>query len=92
MPKPRTAKPAGPEAAIFGARLQALRQKRGLSTQALAEAAEMSPTYVSNMETGVKVPSLTTLVRLAAALECKVTDLVRTFDAHDLRELTPKRQ
>lgn len=92
MPKARTAHPAGPEALIFGARLQQLRTKRGLTTQALAQAADMSPTYVSNLEVGVKVPSLTTLVRLAAALECKVTDLVRPFDAHDLLTLIPKRK
>jgi transcriptional regulator with XRE-family HTH domain len=82
----------GPEAAIFGARLQELRKKRGLSTQALADVADMSPTYVSNLETGVKVPSLTTLVRLAAALRCKVCDLVRPLDAHDPATLLPKRK
>lgn len=91
MPKPRTAQPVGREAAIFGARLQELRKKRGLSTQALADVADMSPTYVSNMETGLKVPSLTTLVRLAAALRCKVGDLVRPLDAHDPATLIAKR-
>ena len=92
MPKARTAKPSGPEAVIFGARLQQLRTKRGLTTQALAEAADMSPSFVSNLEVGVKVPSLTTWVRLAVALECKVTELVRPFDAHDLQTLIPKRK
>ncbi len=92
MPKARTAKPSGPEAVLFGSRLQQLRTKRGLTTQALAEAADMSPSFVSNLEVGVKVPSLTTLVRLAVALECKVTDLVRPFDAHDLQTLIPKRK
>jgi hypothetical protein len=47
----------------------------------------MSHSFVSNLEVGVKVPSLTTLVRLAAAPECKVTELVRPFDAHDLATL-----
>lgn len=92
MPKPRTAQPVGREAAIFGARLQALRKKRALSTQALAEVADMSPTYVSNLETGTKVPSLTTLVRLAAALGCKVVDLVRPLDEHDPATLIAKRK
>ena len=92
MPKARTVQPSGPEAVIFGARLQQLRTKRGLTTQGLAEAADMSPSFVSNLEVGVKVPSLTTLVRLAAALECRVTDLVRPFDAHDLLTLIPKRK
>jgi transcriptional regulator with XRE-family HTH domain len=82
----------GREAAIFGARLQELRKKRGLSTQALADVAEMSPAFVSNMETGTKVPSLTTLVRLAAALRCKVVDLVRPLDEHDAATLIAKRK
>jgi transcriptional regulator with XRE-family HTH domain len=77
---------------IFGARLQELRNKRGLTIQALAETADMSQTYVSNLEVGVKVPSLTTLIRLAAALHCKVADLVRTIDAQDPQSLIPKRK
>jgi helix-turn-helix protein len=32
--------------------------------------------YISDMERGVKVPSLTIVIRLAVALECKVMDLV----------------
>jgi transcriptional regulator with XRE-family HTH domain len=92
VPKPRTAKSAGREAAIFGARLQELRNKRGMTIQALAEAADMSGTYISNLEVGVKVPSLTTLIRLAAALRYKVADLVRTIDAEDPQSLIPKRK
>lgn len=63
-----------------------------MTIQALAEAADMSQTYVSNLEVGLKVPSLTTVIRLAAALGCKVTDLVRPFDAQDLLKLIPKRK
>ena len=36
------------------------------------------------------MPSLTTLIRLAVALECKVTDLVSIFNKTDLRALLPK--
>jgi transcriptional regulator with XRE-family HTH domain len=79
-----------PEGELFGSRLRELRQKRGLTQQAVAELAEMSLTYISNMEHGIKVPSLTTIVRLAVALECKVTDLVRGFDKADLRSLLPR--
>jgi hypothetical protein len=43
------------------------------------------------METGLKVSSLTTFVRLAAALRCKVGDLVRPLDEHDPATLIPKR-
>jgi transcriptional regulator with XRE-family HTH domain len=76
-----------PEAELFGARLRELRQKRGMTQEQLATAAGTAGPYVSDMERGIKVPSLTTIIRLAIALECKVTDLVRVFDRADLRAL-----
>jgi hypothetical protein len=42
------------------------------------------------MERGLKVPSLTTVLQLAMALECKVTELVGVFDKTDLRVLLSK--
>jgi transcriptional regulator with XRE-family HTH domain len=76
-----------PEAQLFGARLRELRQKRGMTQEQLAAAAGTASPYVSDMERGIKVPSLTTIIRLAIALDCKVTDLVRVFDRANLRAL-----
>jgi len=42
------------------------------------------------MERGQKVPSLTTILRLAVALDCKVTALVSIFDKTDLASILPK--
>ena len=81
-----------PEAEVFGARLKELREKRGETVRSLAEAVETSFTYISDLEHGRKVPSLSMLLRLAAALECKVTELVKVFNAHDLRTLAKKRR
>jgi hypothetical protein len=39
------------------------------------------------MEHGLKVPSLTTILRLAVALNCKVMDLVGAYDKTDIRGL-----
>ena len=78
------------EGELFGGRLRAIRQKRGMTQQALAEVAGMSLTYISNMEHGLKVPSLTTILRLAVALDCKVMDLVGVFDKTDLPSILPK--
>jgi transcriptional regulator with XRE-family HTH domain len=69
---------------LFGARLRELRQKRGLSQEALAERMGIPQTHVSAMERGVKFPNLLTVLRLALALECKVTALVKVFDSKDL--------
>ena len=68
------------EAEVFGATLRELRTKRRLTQGALANKAGLIENYISDMERGLKVPSLTTLLRLAAALDCKVTSLVAVFD------------
>ena len=81
---------AQPEAVMFGERLRDLREKRELSLRSLADLAGMSYTYISDMERGKRVPSLTTIIRLAVALDCKVTDLVGLFDKKNLRSLLPK--
>jgi transcriptional regulator with XRE-family HTH domain len=78
------------EAELFAARLRDVRTKRGSTQQALAEAAGMSLTYLNNLEHGLKVPSLTTILRLAVALNCKVMDLVGAYDKTDIRPLLPK--
>jgi transcriptional regulator with XRE-family HTH domain len=79
-----------PEGEVFGARLRELRQKRGLTQIDLAAESGLAGPYISDMERGLKVPSLTTLLRLALALDCKVSELVTVFDKTDLRALVPK--
>jgi transcriptional regulator with XRE-family HTH domain len=69
-----------PEAELFGQRLRLLRNERGITQAGLAETSGLIDTYISDMERGLKVPSLTTLLRLASALRCKVSDLVTVFD------------
>jgi transcriptional regulator with XRE-family HTH domain len=75
---------------LFGARLRELRLKRGLSQQGLAERVGIPQTHVSAIEVGIKFPNLLTVLRLAAALDCKATDLVRVFDKSDLASFLPK--
>jgi len=78
------------EAELFAARLREVRTKRALTQQALAELAGMSLTYLNNLEHGLKVPSLTTILRLAVALNCKVMNLVGAYDKTDIRPLLRK--
>lgn len=89
MPRTRKKEPLNRDGELFGARLKELRLKRGMTLQALADEAEMSLTYLSDMERGMKIPSLTTMIRLAVALRCKVADLVRTIDAEGPQNLLP---
>ena len=61
-----------------------------MTLRGLADVTGMSLAYLSDLERGLKVPSLTTLIRLAFALECKVSALVNVFDKQDLAKLIPK--
>ncbi|MEA2488328.1 MAG: hypothetical protein QOH21_120 [Acidobacteriota bacterium] len=76
-----------PEGQLFGERLRHVRKRRGLTQEELASRADLAGPYISDMERGLKVPSLTTVLQLAMAMECKVTDLVGVFDKTDLRSL-----
>lgn len=79
-------------AQLFGERLREVRKKRGETVRSLGTLAGMSHAYVSELENGVKTPSLAVIVRLASALRCKVTDLVDVFNKHDLSTLIPPRK
>jgi transcriptional regulator with XRE-family HTH domain len=61
----------------FGLRLKAKRAVLGVSQEELADRCGLHRTYVSQLERGLKSPSLNTLYALASALKVDVTDLVR---------------
>lgn len=79
-----------PEAEVFGLRLREVRQGRNVTQDALAVTSGLTKAYISDMERGLKVPSLTTILRLALALDCKVTALTSVFDRVDLPSILPK--
>jgi len=79
-----------PEGEVFGRRLRELREKHGVTQHALAAASGLTEAYISNMENGFAVPSLTTVLRIAVALDCKVTTLVSVFDKTDMVPILPK--
>jgi transcriptional regulator with XRE-family HTH domain len=58
--------------------------------QALAGRVGIPQTHVSAIERGAKFPNLMTVPRLAAALECRVTEIVSVFDGADLSDIVPK--
>jgi transcriptional regulator with XRE-family HTH domain len=77
-------------AEVFGARLREVRQQRGLTQVQVAERTGIAQNHISEIERGTRVPSVVTMLRLAAALECAPTDLVAVFDGVDLRTLLTK--
>src|SRR3954467_2841937 len=79
--KKRASQPKlGEEGALFGARLREMRIERGLTQPDLAGRVGTSASNISDLERGIKVPTLTTIARLAHALSCNVTELVKVLD------------
>ncbi len=75
---------------LFGERLRELRKKRGMTQVELADKSGVPQNHISTIERGAKLPTIGTLIRFAAALECKVSALVSIFDKEDLKKLVPK--
>jgi len=59
----------------LGERIRALRAEQGLQQRQLAEKAELTPSMVSQIESGRLTPSLHTLGRIAAALGVSIAAL-----------------
>ena len=70
----------GNYARMFGDRLRELRAAAGLTQRELAARSGTSCSAISNFEAGNNAPTLGTLVRLADALECNVSQLVDVLD------------
>jgi XRE family transcriptional regulator, master regulator for biofilm formation len=60
-----------------GKRIKEIRQERGLSVRALARKLETDHSYLSKVENGKVTPSLETLVKIADALQCNVSDFFK---------------
>lgn len=80
MPPPRRSKPRSPEHAALGEAVRRLRLEAEMSQEVLAEAAGTDLTQVGGIERGVRNPSYTTLLRLAAALDTSVGELTTLAD------------
>lgn len=62
----------------FGKHLQKLREEKGLSTRQFAYEAEISHSSVGRLEAGLSNPTMTTLIKIAEALNVDLNTLVLT--------------
>ncbi|MDR1219191.1 MAG: helix-turn-helix transcriptional regulator [Treponema sp.] len=61
----------------FGVLLQEARKNKGISQEKLAELSGLHRTYISDLERGLRNPTLSTIVTLANALEMTVSELLK---------------
>lgn len=59
----------------LGKKIRDLRKDQGLSQEQLSFAAKIDRSYISEIENGLRNPSLQTLEKLAKALKVKLSDL-----------------
>jgi DNA-binding XRE family transcriptional regulator len=57
-------------------KIRVWREYRGLTVKALAEAAGVTPAYLSQIETGAREGTIETLKKLSAALRVTIDDIV----------------
>lgn len=68
----------------LGQRIRGLRYEAGLTQEAVALSANLNIGFVSQLESGQRLPSLTVLIAVANALHVKPYDLL-AFEASDPR-------
>ncbi|MDR1325693.1 MAG: helix-turn-helix domain-containing protein [Treponema sp.] len=65
------------ELKAFGVLLQEARKNKGISQEKLAELSDLHRTYISDLERGLRNPTLSTIVTLAHALEMTASELLK---------------
>lgn len=64
------------ELKIIGKNIARLRKENNFTQEDLSGLAEIDRSYLSDIEHGKENISIRTLVRIAGALECKLSDLI----------------
>ena len=62
---------------IFGNILRKIRVEKNLSQEKLAEYCDISRTYISLLERGLRQPTISSLFKIADALDISPSELVR---------------
>lgn len=91
------------EKVILGQRLRQLRRQKGYTLQSMAEKAGIGNVYLSEIERGLKMPSLNSFIKIVEALEVSADSILRgelssgkTYIYDDITQkmqgLTPKQR
>lgn len=69
----------------YGRTIERLRERQGMTREQLARASGVSYSYLSEVERGLKRPSVDVLVKLATALELLPSELLRQIEEESAR-------
>ena len=73
---------------ILGKRIRHYRKHRGYTQEQLGLSINTSGAYISNIERGVKKPSLDNLASIAEILDVTINDMIMPlYDEHDQRKI-----
>jgi transcriptional regulator with XRE-family HTH domain len=72
---------------MFGSKVRELRKERGMSQEALADAANVNRSYLSEIEQGIVSPTIVVVLRLAKAFDVPAAALVDDFTTAMLARL-----
>lgn len=74
----------------LGSRIATSRAARRMTQVELARRAQISPTFVSELENDRRIPGAETLLHIADALGCSLDYLVRGYEYAEHRDREPK--
>jgi transcriptional regulator with XRE-family HTH domain len=69
--------------ALLGKEIARLRKQNGLSQEELGFRADVHRTYISQLERGLKSPTLSVILKLSHALKASASRLVATVERRD---------
>ena len=65
---------------VLGLNVRKRREEKELTQEALAERADLDPTYISGIERGMRNPSVLSVLRIAKALGITTSKLMEKVD------------
>jgi len=68
---------------LVGARIKALRTKRGLTQEELSEQVGINPKYLSSIESGKENPTFNTLIALSESLGVDFGEMFNLLESED---------
>lgn len=71
----------------FGKIVKRIREERGLSQEVLADRADLNRSYVGEVERGTAMPSLSTVTKIAKALNLSTSNLLARYEDYEQSHL-----